>query len=240
MMEKKNAPIRIHGNLREFALRIPPVIRKCGGIILLGKRIKSLVFSTDLAIIRNCDADAVLAVYPFTPQPAITENILQCADIPVFTGVGGGMTRGPRMVHTAMMAEMQGAIGVVANAPTANDDIRRLVKIVDIPVAVTIVSEMEDISGRIEAGAKILNVSAAGRTPALVASIRSRYPDVPIIATGGPTDASILDTIEAGANAITWTPPSTGEVFRKIMEKYRNNCGTDSPITHDEHIFSDL
>ena len=32
---------------------------------------------------------------------------------------------------------------------------------------------------------------------------------------------NILETIEAGANAITWTPPSNGELFRGMMEDYR-------------------
>ena len=30
-----------------------------------------------------------------------------------------------------------------------------------------------------------------------------------------------MATIEAGANAITWTPPTNGQVFKKIMESYR-------------------
>lgn len=46
---------------------------------------------------------------------------------------------------------------------------------------------------------------------------------MPIIATGGPTDESIERTIEAGANAITWTPPSNGDIFRDIMTAYREN-----------------
>ena len=33
---------------------------------------------------------------------------------------------------------------------------------------------------------------------------------------------AVIDaTIEAGANAITWTPPTNGEVFRDIMNAYR-------------------
>ena len=63
----------------------------------------------------------------------------------------------------------------------------------------------------------------SAETPAIVRSIRERYPDVPIIATGGPTDESILETIRAGANAITWTPPTNGEIFRDIMAAYRDN-----------------
>ena len=42
-----------------------------------------------------------------------------------------------------------------------------------------------------------------------------------IIATGGPTEESILETIRAGANAITITPPTTGELFAGIMHDYR-------------------
>ena len=44
---------------------------------------------------------------------------------------------------------------------------------------------------------------------------------VPIIATGGPTEESILRTIQAGANAITYTPPSNGVLFARIMNQHR-------------------
>ena len=67
-----------------------------------------------------------------------------------------------------------------------------------------------------------LDVSAAADTPELVRSIRSRFPDVPIIATGGPTAQSITRTVEAGANAISYTPPTTKELFTSMMEDYRS------------------
>ena len=51
--------------------------------------------------------------------------------------------------------------------------------------------------------------------------IRKDFPDIPIIATGGPTEEDILRTIQAGANAITYTPPSTGELFSVRMHQYR-------------------
>ena len=50
----------------------------------MGRRIKSLIFSTDIAIIRNCNADAVLAVYPFTPQQIIADAIVSTSSLPVF------------------------------------------------------------------------------------------------------------------------------------------------------------
>ena len=64
---KKDIP-SINGTLRAHSLQIPEVIWKAKGMLVLGRRIKSVLFSTDIAIIRNCNADAVLAVYPFTPQ----------------------------------------------------------------------------------------------------------------------------------------------------------------------------
>lgn len=218
----KDFPPAIDGNLRKFALRVPEVIRSCSGIVIFGKRIKSLVFSTDLCIIKNVNADAIIAVYPFTPQPIITQALLLAADIPVFAGVGGGLTSGQRVANLAMFAEMQGAMGVVVNAPTSNSAVKQLSDMLDIPVVVTVVGYNDDIDGRVASGADIFNVSAAAETPDIVRHIRSRYPNIPIIATGGPNDESIKKTIEAGANAITWTPPSNQQIFRDIMEAYRH------------------
>lgn len=221
-MEEKKIP-EIEGYLRKFMLKVPPAINKCTGIKVFGRLIKSVLFSTDVSIIRNTNADAIIAVYPFTPQPVITQAIMTVADIPVFVGVGGGLTQGKRVINLALHAEFQGAIGVVVNAPTKNESIKRLAQTVDIPIIVTVVSESDDIGKRLEAGANILNVSAAAATPDLVRKIRTGFPDVPIIATGGPSEETILATIEAGANAITWTPPSSGELFKDVMEAYRKN-----------------
>lgn len=221
-MSTKNPP-QVSGTLRKFALRVPSVISECSGIIIFGKRIKSLVFSTDVCIIRNVNADAVIAVYPFTPQPIITQALVEAADIPVFAGVGGGLTQGVRVYNLALHAEFQGAIGVVVNSPTLNDVVQMVSDAIDIPVVVTVANEDDDFDGRIKSGCSIFNVSAASKTPAIVRRIREKYPDFPIIATGGPTDESISETIRAGANAITWTPPSTGQVFKNIMAAYREN-----------------
>lgn len=215
------------GTLRSHMIQIPECIRKCSGILIFGKRIKSIVFSTDVAIIRNINADAVIAVYPFTPQPIITHALMLAADMPVFCGVGGGTTMGSRVVYLASDAEFQGAIGVVVNAPTPNETIRMMRNVIDLPIVVTVVSEHENFSDRLEAGASIFNVSAAADTPALVSKIRTAFPEVPIIATGGPSDDSINATIQAGANAISWTPPTTGMFFKSMMEKYRMQMGKE-------------
>lgn len=211
----------IKGTLRSFMLKVPEVIYQCSGIRIFGKRIKSIAFTTDPCIICNCNADAVIAVYPFTPQPKITQAVMLAADVPVFAGIGGGLTQGIRVLNIGLDAEFQGAIGVVVNAPTKNSVITQLKSEIDIPVVVTVVSKDDDIEARLKAGADILNVSAASETADIVRSIREKYPDVPIIATGGPTDNTIKKTIDAGANAITWTPPTNGEVFKDIMEAYR-------------------
>lgn len=220
MSNEKNIP-EIKGKLRNFMLHVPKEIEACSGIRIFGKMIRSVLFSTDVSIIRNTNADAVIAVYPFTPQPTITRAIMGAADVPVFCGVGGGLTGGKRVTDLAVEAEQQGALGVVVNAPTPNETISSIAGHLDIPIVVTVVSENDDIEGRLSAGASIFNVSAAAATPKIVRDIRRIYPEVPIIATGGPTTDSIKQTIEAGANAITWTPPSNGEIFKDIMENYR-------------------
>ena len=215
------------GTLRSHLLTIPSVISQCSGIRVFGRRIKSLVFTTDVAIIKNVNADAIIAVYPFTPQPAITQAIINVSDVPVFVGVGGGMTNGDRSVRLAQDAENQGAYGVVVNAPITSETICKMKALVDIPVITTIVSSGMDVAARVKAGADILNVSGASRTPEIVAQLRREFPDMAIIATGGPTEEDIIRTIEAGANAITYTPPTTGELFVPIMREHRKNFAAE-------------
>jgi len=217
---KKYIPY-IESKLRHNILEMPACIRRASGILIYGRRIKSLVFTTDLAIIKNCDADAVFAVYPFTPQQSISEAIIKAAYVPVFCGVGGGTTKGLRTVSLAKDVEGHGAMGVVLNAPITDENLWAVAQAVDIPVVITVVDESTNIRTRLAAGAAILNVAAAQRTPEVVRKIRKEYPGVPIIATGGNQPESILRTIEAGANAITQTPPSTAELFKAMMNRYR-------------------
>ncbi|WP_238882244.1 hydrolase [Clostridium sp. YIM B02551] len=220
--ESKFVP-EIKGTLRNHVIEVPQVIRNCSGIKIFGKRIKSLLFTTDVAIIRNTNADAIIAVYPFTPQPVITEALVMAADVPVFCGVGGGITQGKRVINLALDAEFKGAMGVVLNAPTSNEIISKIRKTIDIPIIVTIVSENENIEERIESGATILNVSGGKDTAAIVRKIRSQFPEFPVIATGGPTEESVEETIKAGANAITYTPPLGADIMSSLMDRYRNS-----------------
>ncbi|MBQ8974985.1 MAG: hydrolase, partial [Oscillospiraceae bacterium] len=197
-----DAPV-VESQLRHNILKIPVETYACSGIVIYGRLIKTLVFTTDIAIIRNCDADAVFAVYPFTPQQAISDALIKSSYIPVFCGVGGGTTKGVRTVSLAKDVESQGAMGVVLNAPISNVNLAAVSVAVDIPVIITVINDTTDIRARIAAGASILNVAAGVNTPDVVKKIRSEFPDIPIIATGGNMPDTITATIEAGANAIT-------------------------------------
>ncbi len=208
--------------LRKNIVSVPEIIETCSGIRVFGQLLKSFLFSTDVALIRNTNANAIIAVYPFTPQPMISHALIMAADKPIFCGVGGGITTGDRSVKLAIDAEFQGALGVVLNKPATNDLIKKLKNKIDIPVVVTVVSEKEDIKSRIAAGVDILNVSGAEKTSEIIKKIRDIDDSIAIIATGGKTDETIRLAIETGANAISYTPPTTGELFREIMIKYRS------------------
>lgn len=211
----------VTGNLRKSHVQVPKIIQKCSGIRILGKHIKSCIFTTDVAIIKNTDADAVMAVYPFTPQPTITQAILSVSDIPVICGVGGGLTHGIRSANIALHAEFQGAIGVILNSPAPHETIRYVKEHIDIPVIASVATIRTDIKGKIEAGADIINVSGGKETISIIRKIRKEYPHIPIIATGGSSDETIEETIRAGANCIIYTPPSITSLFREKMSSYR-------------------
>ncbi len=219
---KNNYIPEITSNLRKRSVKVPEIIRKSSGIIILNKRIKSLIFSTDVAVIQNSNPDAVMAVYPFTPTLTITQALMSSSFTPLFVGVGGGMTSGKRSLNLALQAELLGAYGVVVNAPIDNKVLKSMAKSLDIPIVATIVSENDDFEGKAEAGAKIFNISGGKNTVKIVEKARSIFGnEFPIIATGGNTDEQIEATINAGANAITYTPPSSAEIFAGVMESYR-------------------
>lgn len=221
MSEEKVIP-SVLSDLRQEIIEVPEVIQTCSGIRIYGRVIRSILFSTDVAIIANHNADAVLAVYPFTPHPAILKSIMQVASVPVLAGVGGGLTKGTRSANMSLFAESEGAIAVVVNGPTNIRTIEKIEKMIDIPIIYTVVSSKSDLDTRIAAGVDILNVSCGSETSAVVRKIRETHPNFPIIATGGPTVESIREVIEAGANAVTFTPPSNGELFKEKMKKYRD------------------
>lgn len=205
----------------EKVLAVPSVIAKAPGIVMQGRRIRSLVFSTDLAVICHCNADAVLAVYPFTCQPAITQALVAASQRPVLCGVGGSITQGERCIEVALHSEMQGVAAVVVNASIPLETLEGLVKRVTVPVVVTVCAADEVAKRQIEAGVTMVNVAAGAHTAEVVAALRSRYPELPIIATGGPDDASVERTIAAGADAVSWTPPDIRALERAVMEKAR-------------------
>ena len=214
---------KINTQLRSHTILVPEVYREATGVLINGKRIKSLVFSTDVAVIANCNADAVIAVYPFTPTIQITEAIISVAQRPVFVGVGGGTTAGKRVESIALDAELHGATAVVLNAPTATEFVQNLADDIDIPVVLTIVSLNEDLEKRmLHTKSNIINVSGGKDTVKIVKKLREIDPNFPIIATGGPTEETVREVIQAGANAVTFTPPTNGEIFKGMMEEYRH------------------
>ncbi|WP_199563360.1 MULTISPECIES: hypothetical protein [unclassified Olsenella] len=228
---KKEAPI-IQARLRHKILKMPEEAWKASGIRIFGRKIRALIYTTDLAVIKNCDADAVFAVYPFTPQQSISEAIIDASSIPVFCGIGGGTTRGVRTVTLAHDVECQGAMGVVLNSPISNVNLRAVSLAIDIPTVITVVSADTDIAARIDAGAAIINVAGGKDTPAIVSKIREKFPDVPIIASSGGTEESTRATVEAGANAVTYTPPAPSILFKQMMAQYRSPASTAEQPQH--------
>lgn len=222
--KKKKFVPSIETELRRRQVSVPEVTYRASGINFMGKRIKSLMFTNDIPIIVNNNAQAIMSVYPFTPQLKIVSAIMEVASVPVFVGIGGGTTSGLRAVNIGMQAELMGASGVVVNAPMTNENIKQISDVLDIAVIATVITKYDDIKGKVDAGARVLNIAGGKNTAELVKYTRKILGDeFPIIATGGHSDEHILETIEAGANAITYTPQSSSDIFSEVMDAYRKN-----------------
>ena len=89
------------------------------------------------------------------------------------------------------------------------------------------------VPAQLGAGARIANVAAGRQTPEVVAQLREKYPDLPIIASGGHTNETAAQTIQAGADAITWTPPSMAELEHIAMEHNRASVEPEPVPLHN-------
>ncbi|MBK6967481.1 MAG: hypothetical protein IPH20_27185 [Bacteroidales bacterium] len=197
------------------------IAKRCNGISLGYSTIKSLIFSTDMALIENSDADAVLAVYPFTPSLKIMKALIDFSEKPVICGVGGGMTQGRVSIEMAISAEEMGAAAIIVNQPYKNKYIEAIKRKVNIPIISSVSVKEFSFRDRVNAGVDIFHVTGGSETASIIEYINYAAPCYPIIATGGKTIDSVELSIDSGADAIVLTPPSSGELFKTIMNQYR-------------------
>jgi aspartate/glutamate racemase len=201
---------------------MPQIIAdKCNGVLLGKTIIKSLIFSTDMALIENNDSDAVLAVYPFTPSVKIMKALIAFSEKPVVCGVGGGLTQGKVSIEMAITAEDMGAVALIVNQPFKNKHIEAIKRRVKIPIISSISVKEFSFKDRVNAGVDIFHVTGGSNTASIIEHINYAAPCFPIIATGGKTIENIQNSIQSGADAIVLTPPTSGELFKSIMNQYR-------------------
>ncbi len=214
-------------NIGSKELGTPEIIEKnCKGLVLGNVNLKSFLFSTDMALIENNDADAILAVYPFPPSPKIIKTLIDFSGKPVVCGVGGGKTKGKKSLEMAIYAEEAGAAGIIVNVPFENKDVKKIREKVSIPIISTVIaSDYNFLKSRIDAGVNVFHVSGGEHTNKIVKEIADKFPDFPVMATGGKSLENIEESINAGSRAIVLSPPSNKDLFKTVMEKYRDTFG---------------
>lgn len=203
-------------------LSTPKIIQeKCQGIKLGIHQVRSLIFTTDIALIEHSDTDAILAVYPFPPSLKIMKGLIEFSSKPVICGIGGGLTKGKIAIDMALQAQQLEAAAVIVNQPFKNRDIELVKKNISIPLISSISDPTIGLAERINAGADIIHITGGKNTGLHLEKAQSIIPGTPLLATGGKTIQNLQTVIASGAHGIVLTPPSTGELFFPIMEEYR-------------------
>lgn len=210
-------------NAQKF--EIPESIAESPGIIFGEKRIRSILLSTDLSYIQNLDTDAVMIVNPFDKSNDLDKVIIEFSKKPVFCDVGGGFLREESTIKSASGAIEAGASGVLISKPTSPEIIMKIREEINGKLIYTVMFDTEPFEDLAIAGVDVFNISTGESTPYTVETVRKLLPDMPIMANGGPYDATIQDTIAMGADAIVINPPTATEMLRSIFDGYRTSKG---------------
>lgn len=204
---------------------IPEAIHESSGILIGNHKIQSVLLSTDLSFIANLNIDSVLVIHPFDPTERLNSTIREFCEGPVFMGVGGGFQQKKQMMKLAVSADENGADGIVISRPTDPEIIQKIREKVSHKLIYSILIKGENIHQLVDAGVDILNISTGENTAQTIRSIRQDFPDIPIMANGGPFDSTIRETIAAGADAIVYNPPTATEMMRSIFDEIRKVTG---------------
>lgn len=201
---------------------IPKLIRESTGILIGKKRVKSILLSTDLAHIQNIESDAVMTINPFEKSNRLDRVIINFSSSPVFCDVGGGLLREEKTLGLAEGALEAGAAGVVITRPTSPEIIYRMRREISGKLIYTVMFNGEQVRDLKDAGVDIFNIVTGESTAESVQKIRKKLPTMPLMASGGPYDFTIAETIRMGADAIVFNPPTATEILRSIFDNYRN------------------
>ncbi|MEX0719833.1 MAG: hypothetical protein WD059_04135 [Balneolaceae bacterium] len=204
---------------------IPQSINECEGITFKQKNIKSILLSTDLSYIQNLNADAVMIVNPFEKSNVLDKVIIEFSEKPVICDIGGGFLREESTIKLSVGALEAGAAGVLTSKPTAPEIIRRIRARIDGKLIYTVMYDAEPFEELADAGVDVFNISTGEITAEIVLKVKNLLPEVPIMASGGPYDSTIRETIEMGADAIVFNPPTATEILRVVFDEYRNSRG---------------
>lgn len=207
----------------EKKLHTPLIIsQKCKGILLNNQLVKSILFSTDLALIENNDCDAILAVYSFPPSTKIMKSLIEFSNKPVVCGIGGGITQGRVALKMAIEAEQLGASAVIVNQPFKNSDILKIKKQINIPIISSVSALNFNFKERVESGVSFFHITGGQNTTRIIEHIKENFSDIPFICTAGKLMSNLKEVIDKEVHGVVLTPPSNGDLFKKIMNRYRN------------------
>lgn len=201
---------------------IPEAIEESSGLQVGDNLIRSILLTTDLSFIQSLNADSIMAVHPFEKSAQLDKVIVDFSNRPVFCDIGGGLLYERKTVEAAKKSFNAGAAAVVISKPTPAEVISNIRSEIDGPIIYTVMFDAESIPELSSAGVDIFNVATGEHTAETVSYISSLVPEMPIMASGGPHDSTIRETIRSGANAIVFNPPTATEILRSFFDEYRD------------------
>lgn len=203
--------------------KIPDVSDESPGIHFGDRLVRSVLLTADVSYIHHLETDAVLGISPFDPSSSVNLALTSFCKKPVFCDIGGSYRHRKKAVELANEAEDAGAAGIVISRPVAPEVVGYIRERTSGNLIYTVMYLEDDIAGVIDAGVDMLNISTGKTTAETIEEIRQHFSEIPIMASGGPFESTIRETIRMGADAIVYNPPTAAEMLRSIFDDFRDS-----------------
>lgn len=176
------------------------------GIWLGGRKVHSLLVTTDFYDMIMTDADAILADFYWIPPQRKLHELFSVVRKPVVIYVRKNFFVRPKLTATIKRLEVAGAAGLFVGRRFRLAELKQACLASSVPVFAASRPKIEDIKSKIDAGVFAVCIQAKRITGKFMELMRHSFPNIPVIAFCNRSERLVGESVKSGPDAVFFRP----------------------------------